>query len=416
MPELTIAVRVPWPKHPSLAALEKAIFCALQAAGRGLLLQAFALIEADLLAQGAGARQRRRRRFLITRFGQIRFSRWQTKKDGRFGHPLDEVLSLPARDPCSPWVRATAAWLCQAHPFRQATRLLSKMIGQGIDHRRLWGWTQASGAKLRAAWEQKRSSLFDDGEAPAGAGKGPLIVTTSADGTFIYSRDGPIEVKLGMFWTGAHLQSPTAAHPKFLLDHKGYYASTQNADRFGQTFYVLAEERTGISKAGEVFFVSDGAGWLAALPSDWICPTALQLDHFHGKLRISEVAKDPERAARWWGWVAEHNLDALGRSIHALIHAGRIDPKDAAGLLAYFEKGASALHTYLRLREQGHSAQMAPRGSGAMEHSIDLVVARRFKHQGMRSWSRQGADNLLALRTLAMDPKAWRAWWGDAAV
>ena len=45
MPELTITVRVPWPKHRTLAALEKAIFTALMAAGRQLLLLAFAGIE-----------------------------------------------------------------------------------------------------------------------------------------------------------------------------------------------------------------------------------------------------------------------------------------------------------------------------------------------------------------------------------
>ncbi len=37
--------------------------------------------------------------------------------------------------------------------------------------------------------------------------------------------------------------------------------------------------------------------------------------------------------------------------------------------------------------------KMAPRGSGAMEHNVDLVVVRRFKRQGMRSWTREGADN-----------------------
>jgi hypothetical protein len=69
----------------------------------------------------------------------------------------------------------------------------------------------------------------------------------------------------------------------------------------------------------------------------------------------------------------------------------------------------------VRLREQGHSEQMAPRGSGAIEHAIDLVVARRFKRQGMRSWGRETAEGLLALRVLAMDPGAWRAWWKEAA-
>ncbi len=393
--------------------MERAIFLALMAAGRQLLLQAFTAIEGSILDHGGGAKQRRRRRYLITRFGEVRFWRWQTRAEGRYGYPLDRALGLVTNDPCSPWVRATAAWLAQAHPFRQAAVLLSKMLGQRVDHRRLWGWAQTSGSHIRAAWERKRAALFDHGELPPSDGPALRIVSTGVDGTFIHSRDGPIEVKLGMFWTGAHVQSVRARHRRFLLDGKGFYATTKDADAFGQTFYVVAEDRVGITRAQEVMLVSDGGGWCAEVPGDWISPTAYQLDHFHGKLRISEVAKDPDRAARWWGWVSEHNLDALGRSIHAFIRAGKIEAKAGASLLGYFERGAAALHTYLRLRQAGHSEQMAPRGSGMVEHGVDLVIARRFKRQGMRAWGRETADNLLALRVLAMDPKAWREWWGQ---
>jgi hypothetical protein len=77
-----------------------------------------------------------------------------------------------------------------------------------------------------------RSALFDDGEMPAFRGPAPPIVSTSADGTFIRTRDGPVEVKIGLWWTGAHRQSPTAAHPRYLLDGKGAYASTQGHDAF----------------------------------------------------------------------------------------------------------------------------------------------------------------------------------------
>jgi hypothetical protein len=412
VPELTVTVTVPLPKQPGLAGLERAIFRALMAAGRELLLEAFGMIEEAALT---GARQRRRRRYLITRFGQIRFHRWQTRTEEGYGYPLDRALGIPAGDPCSPWVRATASWLAQAHPYRQAARLLGKMIGGAVDHRRLWGWAQASGKAVQGRFERLRASLFDDGEAPVFDGPAPRIVSTSADGTFIHSRDGPIEVKLGLWWTGSRLQSPTSGHPRYLLQGKGVYATTRDSDTFGQTFYALAANQVGIAQAKEVFFISDGAGWLADLPAEWIAPTAVQLDHFHGKLRIAEVAKDPHRAARWWAWVAEHNLGALGRSIRRLIAEDKVERTEGINLLAYLERGAGALHTYLRLQEAGHSAQMAPRGSGAMEHNVDLVVARRFKRQGMRSWSRTGADNLLALRVLAMNPRAWRAWWGDAA-
>ncbi|MDP9297141.1 MAG: UPF0236 family protein, partial [Actinomycetota bacterium] len=379
---------------------------------RQLLLQAFVSVEEAVLE---GAKQRRRRRYLLTRFGEIRFLRWQTRTEAGYGCPLDRALGISPKDQCSPWVRATAAWLAQAHPYRQAARLLSKMIGQSVDHRRVWDWVQGSGQQVKDRYEALRRSLFQDGEAPSYSGPSPKIVSTSADGTFIHSRAGPIEVKLGLWWTGAHLQSPTSARARWLLQGKGFYASTQDADTFGQTFYALAAERAGIAKAKDVFFVSDGAGWLGDLPSDWIAPTAVQLDHFHGKLRISEVAKDPERAARWWAWVAEHNLGALGRSINSLASQGRIDLEDGRKLLGYLARGQAAINTYVRMQEVRHSPQMAPRGSGAMEHNVDLVVARRFKRQGMRSWSREGADNLLALRVLAMDPEGWRDWWGEAA-
>lgn len=411
MPELRLTVEVPWPKQPTLAALERAIFKSLQAAGRELLVQAFGMLEERVLT---GAKQRRRRRYLLTRFGEIRFYRWQTRTDAGYGYPLDDALDLRPGDPCSAWVRESAAWLAQAHPYRTAARLLSKMIGTKVDHRTLWGWVQTSGRAVRRSLEQLRASLFDDGEAPVFDGPAPRLISTSADGTFIRTRDGPAEVKLGLWWTGAHLVSPTATHPRYLLDGKGFYASTEGADRFGQTFYALAASRAGIAKAKEVFFISDGAGWLADLPADWLAPTAVQLDQFHGKLRISDVARDPDRAARWWAWVVEHNLGSLGRSIDALTRQGQIDPVAARALLGYLAQGTEAFHTYVRLQDEGHSAQMAPRGSGAMEHAVDLVVARRFKRQGMRSWSRQGADNLLALRVLAMDPDAWRGWWGEA--
>lgn len=73
------------------------------------------------------------------------------------------------------------------------------------------------------------------------------------------------------------------------------------------------------------------------------------------------------------------------------------------------------MQTYRRPREAGHSAQVAPRGSRMIDFSVDLVVARKFKRHGMRSWMRTGANNLLALRVLAKDPEAWRSL-GEAAM
>ena len=53
--------------------------------------------------------------------------------------------------------------------------------------------------------------------------------------------------------------------------------------------------------------------------------------------------------------------------------------------MGYLLEGQDAFHTYWRLQEAGHSPRMALRGSGAMEHNVDRVVARRFRRHGMRS-------------------------------
>jgi hypothetical protein len=75
------------------------------------------------------------------------------------------------------------------------------------------------------------------------------------------------------------------------------------------------------------------------------------------------VARDPERAARWWAWVTQHNLVAVSRSIESLTRSGRVDPDAGRMLLGYLAGGIDAFQTYRRLQEAGHSPQMAPRGS-----------------------------------------------------
>lgn len=51
------------------------------------------------------------------------------------------------------------------------------------------------------------------------------------------------------------------------------------------------------------------------------------------------MARDPERAARWWAFLAEHNLGALGRSIRSGVASGRIEAEAEANLLRSFEPG-----------------------------------------------------------------------------
>ena len=48
-------------------------------------------------------------------------------------------------------------------------------------------------------------------------------------------------------------------------------------------------------------------------------------------------------------------------------------------------------------------------GSGPIEKTVDITVARRFKKRGM-SWYKSGADPLLRLRLLKLNGE-WDTYW-----
>lgn len=166
MPQISLTVEVPWPKGKlTFSKLERAVHRAAMQAGRKVLVQALGAWEEQLLPT-AGARQRRVRRYLLTRLGPIRFWRWKTRCDGRYGFPLDRAIGISAWQTCSAFVWERACRLAASHPYRTAARLLSDLIGSPTDHRVLWRLVQKAGRVRRAEIEQDRAAVFDLGEAP----------------------------------------------------------------------------------------------------------------------------------------------------------------------------------------------------------------------------------------------------------
>ena len=64
----------------------------------------------------------------------------------------------------------------------------------------------------------------------------------------------------------------------------------------------------------------------------------------------------------------------------------------------------------LTLRGQVEGKQVLVCSTGAMEKNIDVVVDRRFKRYG-QSWTTEGVNNLLKLRTLWYNKSDWDAFW-----
>lgn len=166
MRTISLTVEIHWPKgKPTLAKLERTIHRAAMAAGRKALVEALGAWEAELLP-ASGARQRRVRRYLLTRLGPIRYWRWKTRKDGRYSFPLDRAIGLSPHQTCSAFVWERAWRLAASFPYRQAARLLSDLVGVATDHRVLWRLVQRAGRTRRAEIESHRAEVFEEGLAP----------------------------------------------------------------------------------------------------------------------------------------------------------------------------------------------------------------------------------------------------------
>ncbi|HWO71866.1 MAG TPA: UPF0236 family protein [Actinomycetota bacterium] len=415
MRTLTVTVEVPWPKGPlTLAKLERAIHRAAMAAGRKALVQALGTWE-DQILPSAGARQRRVRRYLLTRLGPIRFHRWKTRKGGRYSFPLDRAMGLRPWQTCSAFVWERACCLGAEFSFRTAAKLLSNLLGGAVDHRVLWRLVQKAGALRRRRQERVRSEMFEEGLAPPEPpGDPPQMVVTEVDGVVLRRQRprGTMEARLAVAYTGKQIVSATARHRKRVVTGKVVVAGLWEEGQAGQVIYAWLSRSVGVHRARHLLVSGDGAEWIPVLVRNWFPDAVFQLDHYHLKVRLRQVAGDSERASRWIAWALQGQWRRVERSMAHLVARGRLDPKVAQETRAFLERGAPAIWAFQELRRQGAPAELCTRGSGVVEHTIDLQVARRMKRQGM-FWSREGANNMLALRALLADPAAWRAWWKE---
>lgn len=414
MPTISLTFEVPWPKGKlTLSRLERAIHKAAMAAGRKAFIQALSAWEEQLLPT-SGARQRRVRRYLLTRLGPIRFFRWKTRTEGRYLFPLDRAMGLSSWQTCSAFVWERACRLAKDHPYRTAARLLSDLLGTPCDHRALWRLVQKAGRLKRAEIERHREQLFDLGEAPPEPASPPEMVVSEIDGVVLRRQGGGVfEAKVAAAYSGKQVVSPTARHRRRVVTGKCVVAGIYEEGTAGQIIYSALCRSVGIHRARHRLVSGDGAEWIPVMVREWFPDHAFQLDHYHLKARLRQAAGgDPERAGRWISWALAGSWRSIERSMAHLVARGGLDPKLARETRAFLELNAPAMWAFRQLLAAGAPPELCTRGSGVIEHTIDLVVARRMKRQGMR-WSREGAHNLLALRALAVDPVAWRSWWKE---
>ncbi|MEW6569533.1 MAG: UPF0236 family transposase-like protein, partial [Chloroflexota bacterium] len=268
--QMTVILSIPH-EGLRLEALEDRLAQVLAQTGRQLLEQACQAIETiQLQAQPPGSRRDKPRPLdLLTRFGWVRLMRWQVRSpEGRFLRPLDAVLGLQPRHHASPWIAAQAVALATRLPYRQATHLLSGIVGAAIDHRSLYAWVRRAGAKVVTDEDELQQAVFSQGQIPPRDPRQREIVLAEVDGTFLRAQREAVpdfEVRLGVLTSGKALESLTAKHRRYRLLERLRYGGVESARDFGERLFLAAEAHLGLSHAQHLLLVGDGAEWVEAL-------------------------------------------------------------------------------------------------------------------------------------------------------
>lgn len=139
------------------------------------------------------------------------------------------------------------------------------------------------------------------------------------------------------------------------------------------------------------------------LVREWFPAATYQLDHYHLKVRLGRwPAPRSERGGGSRGCSPASGGASSDPFAH-LVARGTLDPKTARETRAFLEANHTAIWAFRGLLSAGAPPELCTRSSGVVEHTVDLVVARRMKRRGMY-WSVDGATHLLMLRALLHDP------------
>jgi hypothetical protein len=260
----------------------------------------------------------------------------------------------------------------------------------------IWKVVQSRGKKERARVEEQRRRVFELGEIPKSEQPAKKAVVVEIDGTMVGSREvtdiqevqgkRKMEVKLGVAFTGTKLVSKN----RRITVGRTVYGEIAPAEEFGERWYGECLRR-GIAPETRVHLLGDGAAWIRNLQQSIHPRSRYTLDAYHLQKAAREVLT--ERQYQHFRCLVWGN-----QAPAALGYVQRLQPSDRE-----HRKELEHFSTYLQRNLDGmRYDHPGPVGSGVVEKAADIVVGRRMKRRGM-SWSRQGANNLLALRVRSLN-------------
>lgn len=341
------------------------------------------------------------RRKVQTSVGVVWISIKRLKRKGRFGS-VYALFAVCGMGRISERAQEQCVQVAVGQSYETSRETLRQLSGMQISRMGIWKVVQAKGKQERERVEEQRQKVFKLGEIPVADKPPKKAVVVEIDGTMLASREVTdieevkgkrrMEVKLGVAFTGTKLVSKNRRRTV----ERRVYGEIAPAEDFGERWYGECL-RHGIEPETRVHLIADGAAWIRNLQRAIHPGSRYTLDAYHLQKAAREVLTERQ-------YQHFRSLVWSNQALTALHYVERLRPSDREhreeleNFSAYLERNLDGM----RYDRPG------PVGSGVVEKAADVVVGRRMKRRGM-SWSRQGANNLLALRVRSLN-QAFDRW------
>jgi len=365
-------------------------------------------------------------RYLQTRFGDIQISRWKVsqksqgkKRKRRYFFLLDRYIGLEKRKAVAKGLKRQAVELATEHPYRKSRDILKDKSTSYVSHTRIHKWVQMKGEEVVKEEHRAIRETFDLNGRIAQPKQQKEVVAIEPDATYISSNEGKgkhHEVKLGIIYTrkkdfgknGRYKRSKRKRR-RLILTDKLIVAGLEDHDYFGKALWHKAQSYYGVMNAEHLLYQADGDRWLKDIQQTHFPGAHYQLDLWHLQENISRtvgIANNPEGLNKH---IYTNRIGTLTKKIYKLKSVPH-DKKQS--LIDYINVNRDDI---LKFRRLSHLRPKIDRkllnsGSGACEKNIEIYIGRRFKKQGMH-WSYHGANRLLKLRVLKVEPLRWNRLW-----
>jgi len=294
-------------------------------------------------------------------------------------------------------------WAAVEVSYEKSSEFLKKFTGLEVSRNKIHRMSLEEGKRIEKWEEERRVKVFEEGkEAEEAVKEDAKVFYIQVDGTGVNDRESKewMECKVGASFKERVLISKNRV---WLMDKKSY-ASIEDAEGFGEKFYLDCR-RHGVEKAKKVFFIGDGARWIRNLKDNYFPEATGILDIWHLEREFKKVFGDEGRVV-----VEELKGLALNGEAKRIIERLWQEGLKTRGEMRRRVKG---LIEYVRSNYEWiqNIPLIGGYGSGPIEKTVDITVARRFKKRGM-SWYKSGANPLLRLRLLKLNGE-WDTYWQE---